>query len=105
MSLGMTDALPLSLTRRSLENEDGFITSSSPEVQSKDIKGPTAEISGAGSESDFSDESTHGGTFEKVSGSLDYYKPIATYEGAHRYDPSFQWTEKEEKKLVRKVGS
>ena len=31
------------------------------------------------------------------------YMPIAKYEGRHRYDPSFRWTEDEEKKLVRKV--
>lgn len=33
----------------------------------------------------------------------DFYKPIDTYEGIHRYDPDFQWEAKEEKKLVRKV--
>lgn len=27
----------------------------------------------------------------------------ATYEGRHRFDPSFKWTAKEEKKLLRKV--
>jgi hypothetical protein len=32
-----------------------------------------------------------------------YYKPIENYEGAHRYDPNFQWTEAEEKKVLRKV--
>ena len=31
------------------------------------------------------------------------YKPIATYEGAHRWDPAFEWTEQEEKKVIRKV--
>jgi hypothetical protein len=34
----------------------------------------------------------------------DFYKPIDTYEGRHRYDPEFEWTPKEEKKLVRKVA-
>lgn len=33
----------------------------------------------------------------------DYYRPKDSYEGAHRYDPQFQWETKEEKKLVRKV--
>lgn len=32
-----------------------------------------------------------------------HYKPIAEYEGYHRYDPSFTWTHEEEKKIVRKV--
>ena len=32
-----------------------------------------------------------------------YYKPIDTYEGRHRWDPNAEWTEKEEKHIVRKV--
>lgn len=32
-----------------------------------------------------------------------YYKPIPEYEGAHRWDPDFEWTEKEEKAVVKKV--
>ncbi|KAG6359835.1 hypothetical protein INS49_010888 [Diaporthe citri] len=36
-------------------------------------------------------------------GAIDNYKPIPEYEGAHRYDPTFQWTENEEKKLVRRI--
>lgn len=31
------------------------------------------------------------------------YKPITSYEGAHRWDPNFEWTEKDEKDIVRKV--
>lgn len=34
----------------------------------------------------------------------EFHKPIDTYEGIHRYDPDFEWTPAEEKKLVRKVG-
>lgn len=34
---------------------------------------------------------------------LRFYKPIASYEGLHRWDPYFEWTPKEEKQLVRKV--
>ncbi|KAF2224753.1 major facilitator superfamily domain-containing protein [Elsinoe ampelina] len=33
----------------------------------------------------------------------DFHKPIASYEGLHRYDPSFSWEPIEEKKLVRKI--
>ncbi|OJJ48204.1 hypothetical protein ASPZODRAFT_23860 [Penicilliopsis zonata CBS 506.65] len=32
-----------------------------------------------------------------------YYKPIPTYEGIHRWDPEFEWSEKEEKDIVRKI--
>jgi hypothetical protein len=32
-----------------------------------------------------------------------YYKPMPEYEGIHRWDPDFEWTEEEEKKVVRKV--
>ncbi|KAL9620912.1 MAG: hypothetical protein Q9160_004565 [Pyrenula sp. 1 TL-2023] len=35
-------------------------------------------------------------------GLTDHYTPIDSYEGRHRYDPKFQWTEEEEKRLVRK---
>ncbi|KAJ5555799.1 hypothetical protein N7461_004269 [Penicillium sp. DV-2018c] len=36
-------------------------------------------------------------------GAIEYYEPIPEYEGRHRYDPDAQWTEKEEKKLVRRI--
>lgn len=42
-------------------------------------------------------------TFDQ-SEDIRYYKPIETYEGLHRWDPEFEWDEKEEKKLVRKVS-
>lgn len=32
-----------------------------------------------------------------------YYKPIPEYEGFHRWDPDFEWTEEEEKRMIRKV--
>lgn len=37
-------------------------------------------------------------------GGIENYKPIPEYEGAHRYDPHFEWTENEEKRLVRRVS-
>lgn len=37
-------------------------------------------------------------------GNIENYKPIPEYEGAHRYDPHFEWTENEEKRLVRRVS-
>ncbi|KAF5613359.1 tartrate transporter [Fusarium tjaetaba] len=36
-------------------------------------------------------------------GATELYKPIPEYEGIHRYDPTAEWTEKEEKKLVRRL--
>ena len=35
--------------------------------------------------------------------SKDIYRPIESYEGLHRYDPEFEWTPEEERKVVRKV--
>ncbi|KAL9052608.1 MAG: hypothetical protein Q9162_005298 [Coniocarpon cinnabarinum] len=32
----------------------------------------------------------------------EFYKPIDSYEGRHRFDPDFQWDAQEEKKIVRK---
>ncbi|KAL2002756.1 hypothetical protein VTN02DRAFT_6035 [Thermoascus thermophilus] len=43
-----------------------------------------------------------GATFEATE-DVRYYKPIPTYEGIHRWDPEFEWTEEEEKKIVRKI--
>ncbi|KAH8906744.1 MFS general substrate transporter [Coniochaeta sp. PMI_546] len=52
-----------------------------------------------------SDESHHYGTGDVFAqgGQMRYYEPIAEYEGRHRYDPAAQWTEAEEKKLVRRL--
>lgn len=45
---------------------------------------------------------TGGKTFE--TDSLEsFYKPIDSYEGIHRFDPTFEWEAKEEKRIVRKV--
>lgn len=43
-----------------------------------------------------------GATFDNDS-LEEFYAPITTYEGAHRYDPNFEWEPAEERKLVRKV--
>ncbi|KAH9827620.1 putative transporter [Teratosphaeria destructans] len=42
-------------------------------------------------------------TFENSEVLEEYYRPIESYEGYHRYDPHFQWEPKEEEKLVRKI--
>lgn len=44
-----------------------------------------------------------GKTFDGSSSQEDFYKPIASYEGIHRYDPKFDWEPEEERKVVRKV--
>lgn len=36
--------------------------------------------------------------------SAELYEPIAEYEGRHRYDPFAEWTDKEERRVVRKVS-
>ncbi|KAL4810080.1 major facilitator superfamily domain-containing protein [Aspergillus unguis] len=36
-------------------------------------------------------------------GAQELYEPIPEYEGRHRYDPNAEWTEKEEKRLVRRL--
>jgi hypothetical protein len=37
-------------------------------------------------------------------GKTRFYEPIPEYEGRHRWDPRAEWTEQEEKQLVRKVS-
>jgi hypothetical protein len=49
-------------------------------------------------------EYTPGGTFE-TAGLENYYSPIESYEGKHRYDPEYKWTPEDEKKIVRKVSA
>lgn len=40
----------------------------------------------------------------EITGDVLHYKPIASYEGIHRWDPDFEWDEDEEKKIVRKAS-
>lgn len=53
--------------------------------------------------------SGHRGTVKNIDCAFDttedprYYKPIPEYEGYHRWDPEFEWTEEEEKAVVKKV--
>ena len=50
-------------------------------------------------------QADHGGNsgVYATGGSTRHYRPIPEYEGLHRWDPTAEWTEKEEKKLVKKV--
>ena len=55
-------------------------------------------------ESQKSDTHTGAGAFEIREGHH-LYRPIDGYEGLHRWDPNFEWTDEEEKKIVRKAYS
>ncbi|KAF2028601.1 phthalate transporter [Setomelanomma holmii] len=44
-----------------------------------------------------------GTTFISSGVDNELYKPIAKYEGIHRYDPEFEWEPTEERKVVRKI--
>ena len=44
----------------------------------------------------------HGEAFA-LGGQARYYEPIDSYEGKHRWDPEAEWTEKEEKQVIRKL--
>lgn len=105
MALPMTGAVPLTMTRRgSLMNEEnGFVSdgiSSSNDVH--DTKQGAEDVRWRASQSDTSDD-TQNGAFKTNAALTQFYKPTEKYEGAHRYDPYFQWTEKEENSLRRKV--
>lgn len=60
---------------------------------------PDSVLEGSSSEHNYltGDAFAHGARAE-------LYEPIPEYEGRHRYDPSAEWTEKEEKRLVRRVS-
>ena len=47
-------------------------------------------------------ENSRAKAFDNVS-LEEYYKPIDSYEGRHRWDPEFVWEAKEERRVVRKV--
>ncbi|KAJ5703162.1 hypothetical protein N7488_010710 [Penicillium malachiteum] len=44
------------------------------------------------------------GTFEVKDGHQ-FYRPIDSYEGIHRWDPNFEWTKEEEQKIVKKIDT
>jgi hypothetical protein len=48
-------------------------------------------------------EAEREGAFAIDSGLETFRRPIEGYEGAHRYDPSFQWSKEDEKKVVWKI--
>lgn len=54
-------------------------------------------------EDEFKDASQGEAATYMTADAVRFYKPIPSYEGYHRWDPYFEWEEKEEKRLVRKV--
>ncbi|KAL9078672.1 MAG: hypothetical protein Q9157_002400 [Trypethelium eluteriae] len=44
-----------------------------------------------------------GRTFQPSGLDEDFYRPVESYEGIHRYDPKFNWEPTEERKIVRKI--
>jgi hypothetical protein len=73
-------------------------------VKNPNMKNDVSEVE---SNTDLSDavfdlKQAHGETHAE-GGDTRWYKPIETYEGRHRWDPTADWTEKEEKQVVRKV--
>lgn len=77
----------------------GFEKLGQPLILHGDTKTAAESVSSA---SGVSERIVAGATFAE-GGKVSYYEPIAKYEGRHRYDPSAQWTEAEETRLVRRV--
>ena len=84
----------------------------SKQDSSADPMGPGYDLKEAsGTETHVADDSSStssGISAQKTfltAGLEEYHIPIDSYEGRHRYDPTFRWVEEEETKLVRKVTS
>ena len=79
-----------------------------PEKDGSDVRTVAAELpsssdtSGAGILSSAGEPNSSREAFD-TAGLEEFYKPIDSYEGRHRYDPSFQWQPKDEQRVVRKV--
>lgn len=75
--------------------------------KSNDSKVPRDAAVATGSTTSLSDDELRRGKVSECAFDAtedpELYKPIDSYEGRHRWDPYFEWSEKEEKKLVRKV--
>jgi hypothetical protein len=74
-------------------------------VSSKEI-----DLTGSGSGSEIESRKDgkgyrEGATFVTQGLNQNSYKPVSSYEGAHRYDVDFQWEPEEERKVIRKVAA
>lgn len=96
----MTSTSPSSAAASQLFNEKN------EEQRQTDFSNATAEIyePSDGGKNNFLGSTQHHpfGTPVQAAYWLNIYKS-ANYEGTHRFDPAIQWTQEEEKKLVRKV--
>lgn len=68
----------------------------------KDLRGSD---SGSATGSSISDERQVPGDVFAEGGQSRFYEPIPEFEGRHRWDPRAEWTEDEEKRLIRKVST
>ncbi|KAF6837829.1 phthalate transporter [Colletotrichum musicola] len=77
-------------------------TPSTPSVNSAiERKGARPQLDDKRIDSDFKQGSS--AEVWAVGGSAQLYEPIPEYEGRHRYDPTAEWSEKEEKKLATQL--
>lgn len=79
----------------------GLSSASSKSSSSHEVAKPSQQVEIL--ETSLLPHSKRQATFALADSKTHPFKPIAGYEGIHRYDPDFQWDKKEEKKLVRKV--
>jgi len=61
--------------------------------------------SGSATGSSIGDETQLQGAVYAEGGQTRFYEPIPEFEGRHRWDPHAEWTEQEEKRLIRKVST
>lgn len=93
-----------------MDVQDSKTPATTPELDNHDSKAVAAVEVAKGTESSSASSSYIAPKRAAENGAFDatedprYYKPIPTYEGIHRWDPEFEWTEEEEKKVVRKVS-
>lgn len=97
---------PTSCLQRALRRAKGQIEK--PEIE--DLKTPYhsegVPTPSASSDSlDIGDLKQALGAVHAEGGLTRNYAPIAEYEGRHRWDPRAEWTNAEEKRVVRKVSS
>ncbi|KAJ5676182.1 Major facilitator superfamily domain general substrate transporter, partial [Penicillium macrosclerotiorum] len=74
------------------------------EVSASQKESPTNSTIDASDTEVQQSKSHNGGTFQVREG-RHFYRPIDSYEGIHRWDPDFEWTEKEERRIVRKIDA
>ncbi|KAH7117088.1 major facilitator superfamily domain-containing protein [Dendryphion nanum] len=78
-----------------------------PDVAKSDLNlsasSKTSDAGDAVPKSGLRSRAREGYTFDAAGLETEYYKPIDTYEGIHRYDPDFDWEPEEERKVVRKI--